>query len=89
MAVLVATAVRARLVQIQRIGEYSANGCPCGRNCPLMSTFSLSGILGSVRVHSHNFRSHMFIFYTSPLAVLCRQHIRLGAVRMAHRWVAK
>lgn len=42
MAVLVATSVRARLVQIQRIGEYPVNGCPCGRNCPLMSTVSLS-----------------------------------------------
>lgn len=53
-------------------------------NCSLPLSI-VAGILGSVRVHSHNLRSHMFIFYTSPLAVLRRQHIRLGAVRVAHR----
>ena len=50
--------------------------------------YSLSlGILSIFHLHCHHVRHDLLSVHPGPLAVLCCQHIRLGPICMAHRYV--
>ena len=48
------------------------------------SYYFLTGILGVFRVHCSNLRHDLLLVYTGPLALLRRQHLRVGAIRLAY-----
>lgn len=55
----------------------------------LYGPISFAGILRTVRVHSDNVGSGLFILHTRSLAALCSEHLCVGAVRLAHRCVIR
>lgn len=49
----------------------------------------LSGLLCIFYLYRAHFRHDLLLFHPCALAVLCCQHLRLGAICLAHRYVEK
>lgn len=86
MAILAAPSLRARFLQVQGTGKWHEDGQTL---VTLYGPISFAGILRTVRVHSDNVGSGLFILHTRSLAALCSEHLCVGAVRLAHRCVIR
>ena len=53
---------------------------------PLLLLF-IPGFFSILHLHCHHFRHDLLSLHPGPLAVLRGQHLRLGPVRLAHRYI--
>lgn len=79
MAVLVARKVYLRQLQVPRIGKL------IGLEYLMKKKYSqIPGVLSILHMHRPDQRHDLLPLYPGPLALLCGEHLRLGAVRVAH-----